>query len=71
MHGSGSATQMEDSRMMTPQTKRYKGDNYMGSESPILTGEIFLPTDLDKLKKIFPYIDTKVMLSFIIKRCSN
>ena len=62
MHSNTGPDQMEDSRMLTPQTKRYKGDNYFGSDSPILTGEIFLPTDLDKLKKIFPYIDSKVII---------
>lgn len=53
--------------MLTPQTKRLKGDHYMGPDSPILTGEIFLPTDLDKLKKIFPYIDSNVSIEISLK----
>ena len=60
LSGGQQAHSYEDSLMVTPQTKRFKQDSTFGKESPFLGGEIFIPSDLDKLKKLFPLLDTKV-----------
>lgn len=55
--------------MMTPQTKRYRNDQgtmgrgLKGEENDsYLTNEIFLPTEMDKLKKLFPLLDNDVRI---------
>lgn len=47
--------------MQTPQAKRFKLENvFAGAESPFLSSEVILPSDIDKLKKLFPLLDYKV-----------
>lgn len=57
--------------MLTPQTKRLMRDNY-GKDSPSLSQEIFLPSEITKLKKLFPLLDSKVFIFiFWPQYCSN
>lgn len=51
---------------MTPQTKRYKAENFLSKENvssygnSYLTNEIFVPSEMDKLKKLFPLLEPHV-----------
>jgi hypothetical protein len=48
-----------DTMMMTPKTKRYFRDpGFM--DSPFASSDLFLPTEIEKLKKLFPLLDSKV-----------
>ena len=36
-----------------------------GKDSPFLSGDIIIPSDVEKLKKLFPLLDSKVILSHL------
>ncbi|CDW91069.1 UNKNOWN [Stylonychia lemnae] len=62
----------EDAIMMTPNAKRYRNDTCMMSsyskaefdttqqQHQSIAREIYLPTEMDKLKKLFPFLDNEV-----------
>ena len=52
--------QCSDSLMAGPQVKRLKQQENFGKESPFQQADIFIPSEIDKLKKLFPLVDTKV-----------
>ena len=60
--------------MMTPHAKRFRGSDASAFSSKrlnddsacYLTNEIFLPTEMDKLKKLFPLLDNNVSKSQIM-----
>eukprot|EP00347_Sterkiella_histriomuscorum_P023024 403336246 len=73
----------EDILMMTPSTKRYRGnDSAMSSafgskrhggnddSACYLTNEVFLPTEMDKLKKLFPLLDNN-QIQQVLEECNN
>lgn len=53
----------EDVMMLTPAKKRMLPENsYLTSllETPLPNSEIVFPTEMEKLKKLFPLLDSKV-----------
>ena len=48
-----------DNTMYVQQSKRLLRDP-LSIESPFKANEVFLPTEIDKLKKLFPLLDAKV-----------
>ncbi len=60
-HSSFGQLQLDDTMLQTPQYKRFKRESLLSiSESPFLSGEVILPSDIDKLKNLFPLLDYKV-----------
>ena len=51
--------------IFVPQSKRLLRDP-LSLESPFKAAEVFLPTEIDKLKKLFPLLDAKVRSKSII-----
>lgn len=51
--------------VFAPQSKRLLRDP-LGLESPFKAHDVFLPTEIDKLKKLFPLLDTKVSFNIIL-----
>ena len=57
----GTTTYDHDSLMMTPCAKRLKHDPKFVKDSPYLqSSEIYIPSDIEKLNKLFPLLDRKV-----------
>ena len=53
------ADSFNDAMMLTPQSKRYLRDPW-ANDSLFSSNELFLPTEMEKLKKLFPLLDSKV-----------
>lgn len=67
-----SQSNLDDVMMMTPQAKKFQKD-CIGKDSPLSSYELFLPTEMDKLKKLFPLLDSKVSntLTYLTPNYSN
>jgi hypothetical protein len=58
-------TNTDDVMMATPQKKRLKNEAYLSSllETPSYLSEVYLPTEMEKLRKLFPLLDARVSTS--------